>query len=64
MSRTTAGIMRINRELDRVSGLDGIAADRIEELEKQVKTVVSDILKEYPEADIFTCGKKPDTGQT
>ncbi len=31
MSRTTVGIMRINQELDKISGLDGIVSDKIEE---------------------------------
>lgn len=53
MSRTTAGIMRINQELDKISGLDGIVADKIEELEKQVKIIVSDILENHSEASIF-----------
>lgn len=54
MSRTTAGIMRINQELDKISGLDGIVADKIEELEKYVKEMVSDILNNHSEASIFT----------
>lgn len=53
MSRTTAGIMRINQELDKISGLDGIVADKIEILEKEVKKMVSDILKNHSEASIF-----------
>lgn len=53
MSRTTAGIMRINQELDKISGLDGIVADKIEELEKVVKTMVSDILDNHSEASLF-----------
>lgn len=53
MSRTTAGIMRINQELDKISGLSGIVSDKIEELEKQVKTMVSDILENHSEANIF-----------
>lgn len=53
MSRTTAGIMRINQELDKISGLDGIVADKIEELEKQVKEMVSDILDNHPKASLF-----------
>lgn len=53
MSRTTAGIMRINQELDKISGLDGIVADKIEELEKQVKVMVSDVLDNHSEASLF-----------
>ncbi len=53
MSRTTASIMRINQELDKISGLDGIVADKMEELENQVKKMVSDILKNHSKAGIF-----------
>lgn len=53
MSRTTKGIMKINQELDEISGLDGIVADKIEELEKTVKTMVSDILENHSEASLF-----------
>jgi hypothetical protein len=53
MSRTTAGIMRISQELDKISGLDGIVADKIETLEKQVKAMVSDILETHSEASVF-----------
>lgn len=53
MSRTTAGIMRINQELDKISGLDGIVSDKIEELERQIKTMVSDILENHSKASIF-----------
>ena len=53
MSRVTAGIMRINQELDKISGLDGIVADKIEMLEKQIKIMVSDILENHSEANIF-----------
>ena len=53
MSRTTKGIMKINQELDKISGLDGIVADKIEELEKTVKSMVSDILENHSEASVF-----------
>ena len=53
MSRTTAGIMRINQELDKISGLSGIVSDKIEELERQIKTMVSDILENHSEANAF-----------
>lgn len=53
MSRTTAGILRINQELEKISGFDGIVSDKIEELEKQIKTMVSDILRNHSEASIF-----------
>ena len=53
MSKVTAGIMRINQELDKISGLDGIVADKITKLETEVKEMVSDILENHSEASIF-----------
>lgn len=53
MSRVTASIMRMNKELDKISGLDGIVADKMEDLEQQVKKTVSDILENHSEASIF-----------
>ena len=53
MSRTTAGIMRINQELDKISGLGGIVSEKIEELEKQIRTMVSDVLGNHSEASMF-----------
>ena len=53
MSRTTAGIMRINQELDKISGLGGIVSEKIEELENQIRTMVSDILENHSEASMF-----------
>ena len=53
MSRTTVGIMRINQELDKISGLGGIVSEKIEELEKQIRTMVSDILGNHSEASMF-----------
>lgn len=44
MSKVTAGIMKINQELDKISGLDGIVADKIGQLEVYVKSMVSRIL--------------------
>ena len=49
MSKVTAGINRINQKLDKISGMDGIAADKIAELETYVKEMVSDLL----EANVF-----------
>lgn len=51
MSKVTAGIMRINQELDKISGLDGIVADKIEQLEVYVKSMVEDILDNHSEAN-------------
>lgn len=53
MSKVTAGIMRINQELDKISGLDGIVADKIAKLETEVKEMVSDILENHSKASIF-----------
>lgn len=53
MSRVTAGIERINQELGKISGLGGIASDRVEELEKQVSEMVTDILKNHSQANMF-----------
>lgn len=53
MSRTTASIMRINEQLDRISGLDGVVADRIEEEERKITAMVDCILKNHSEASIF-----------
>ena len=53
MSRTTVGIMRINQELDKISGLGGIVSEKIEELENQIRTMVSDILENHSEASMF-----------
>lgn len=58
MSRVTASIARINQELDKISGLDGIAADKIAVLEKQVTEMVSDILENHSEANIFDYEEK------
>ena len=53
MSRVTASLARINQALDKISGLDGIAADKIAVLEKQVTEMVSDILENHSKANIF-----------
>lgn len=53
MSRTDRNIYIIAQELNKISGLDGIVADKIEELAQQVKNVVSDILKNYSGANLF-----------
>lgn len=53
MSRTTASIYRIKNELDKVSGLDGIVADRMEELEKYIGKMIDDILNNHSNASIF-----------
>lgn len=53
MSKVTATINRINQELDKISGLDGIVFDKIIDLEKQTKLMVQDILENHPNASIF-----------
>ena len=53
MSKVTAGINRINQELDKISGMDGIAADKIAELETYVKEMVSDLLEYHSDANVF-----------
>lgn len=61
MSRTTASIYRITNELDKVSGLDGIVADRMEELEKHVVEMVDNILNNHSNASIFDYFGKNET---
>lgn len=58
MSRTTAGIFRINEELQKISGLDGIVADKIEALETQVREMVFDVLENNSEASLFNYSGK------
>ena len=53
MSRTTRNINFINERLDEISGLDGIVADKVEELAKQVDVLVDNILKNHSEASTF-----------
>lgn len=53
MSRTTASIWRISQELDKISGLDGIVADKVEQKEMEIKEMVKDILENHSEASIF-----------
>lgn len=61
MSRTTASIMRINKELDKISGLDGIVADMVEQKESEINGMVEDILENHPNATIFDyAGDKKD----
>ena len=45
--------MRINRELDKISGLDGIVADMVEQKESEIKKMVECILKNYSNASVF-----------
>lgn len=47
MSRTTRNINYITKELDRISGLDGIVADKTEKLAIEVHEMVEDILDNH-----------------
>lgn len=44
---------RINKELDKISGLDGIVSDMVEQKESEIKKMVECILKNYPNASVF-----------
>ena len=44
MSETTKYIMKINNDLDKISGLDGIVSEKIKNLASQVHEMVVDIL--------------------
>lgn len=59
MSRTTASIVRIDRELDKISKLDGIVAGMVEQKEHEIKKMVECILKNYPNASVFDYFGKP-----
>ena len=62
MSRTTRNINRITEDLDRISGLDGIVADKVEKLADEVHEMVEDILKNHSEASIFNYEGKTSGG--
>ena len=51
MSRTTACIMRINEQLDRISGLDGPVADLLENEERRISKIVDRVLKAHDDDD-------------
>lgn len=53
MSRTTASIMRINQQLDKISGLDGFVADMVEQKEREIMEMVNNILDNHSEASVF-----------
>lgn len=52
MSRTTACINRIKKQLDRISGLDGFVAEILNIEERHITEVVDMILRNYNGADI------------
>lgn len=61
MSRTTACIMRINKQLERISGLDCYVADLLEIEEKRISEMVETVLKDFNEtcnecSDVAHCG--------
>ena len=61
MSRTTKNIRKIINDLDEISGLDGIVADMMEQLAKDVHEMVEDILENHPNANLFDYeGKRRD----
>lgn len=61
MSRTTRNIRKIINDLDEISGLDGIVADMMEQLAKDVHEMVEDILENHPNANLFDYeGKRRD----
>lgn len=64
MSRTTASIMRINEQLDRISGLDGIVADMVEEKEKEITKMVYNILDSHSEASVFDYYRSENSNET
>ena len=53
MSKTTKNISKIKRDLDRISGLDGIVGDKMESLATTVHEMVEDILDNHTNASIF-----------
>ena len=53
MSRTTRNINQITQELDRISGLDGIVADKMENLADEVHSIVEEILSNHSKASLF-----------
>ena len=53
MSRTTRNINQITQELDRISGLDGIVADKMENLADEVHSIVEEILTNHSKASLF-----------
>lgn len=53
MSRTTKNINAIKADLDSISGLDGIVADMMEALAKEVHKMVEYIRENYSEANLF-----------
>lgn len=54
MSKMTASIYRINKVLESVSGLDGIAAEIMENMvEPFVSSAVRHIQRNHPEANAF-----------
>lgn len=60
MSRVNMSINNIARQLDRISGLDGIVADMVAQKEKEITEMVEDILVNHPNANLFDYEGKPE----
>ena len=53
ISRTTRNINCITTDLDRISELDGIVADKVEKLANEVHAMVEDALQNHSEASVL-----------
>lgn len=53
MSKTTKAINQIKKDLDSISGLDGVVGDFMELLQKDIHNRVEFIKENFPEANIF-----------
>ena len=53
MSRVTKAIMLINKDLDSISGLDGIVAEIIINIQKDIHNQVEIIKQNFSNANIF-----------
>lgn len=53
MSRMTRNINQIVNDLNRISGLDGIAADEVAKYAEEIHKMVEDVLKNHSESSLF-----------
>jgi hypothetical protein len=53
VSRVTVAINKIAKDLDKISGLDGVVADYLEMTEKKIAMDVKYILDNHPESNLF-----------
>lgn len=53
MSKATKAINQIQKDLDSVSGLDGVVGDFMEILQKDIHSKVVFIKNNFPEANVF-----------